>query len=151
VERDRGGWREGVEGGLCAPNNQSIKAEINDRTSPPPLFFSFQKTKNIKKQKNSRSSSSQHLMPLRLRTHAQRRRKQQRKRHDEADLQRAASGHEEQHRGRTDQERDGREHEDKADGDVDARFAAEVEVGVVGAGALGGGGEEFLFLWERGW
>ncbi len=51
MERDRGGWREGVEGGLCAPNNQSIKAEINDRTSPPPPFFFFSKNKKHKKTK----------------------------------------------------------------------------------------------------
>lgn len=88
-------------------------------------------------------------MPLRLRTHAQRRRKQQRKRHDQADLQRAMPRNEEEHGGRTDEEGDGGEDEDETHDDVDAPFAAEVEVGVVGACALVGGGEDFL-EWGRG-
>lgn len=83
-------------------------------------------------------------MPLRLRTHTQRRRKKQRKGHDQTNLQRALSGHEEQHRRRADQERDGRENEDETHDNVDAAFAAEVEV--VGVCALASlvGGEDFL-------
>lgn len=93
---------------------------------------------------NSRSSSSQHLMPLRLRTHTQRRGKKQRKSHNQTNLQRALSRHQKQHRRRADQERDGREHEEETHDYVDAAFAAEVEVVGVCALALFGGGEDLL-------
>ena len=41
---------------------------------------------------NSRSGSGQHLMPLRLRAHTERRSEEQREDHDEAYLQRTLSG-----------------------------------------------------------
>lgn len=85
-------------------------------------------------------------MPLRLRAHTQRRRKQQRKRHDQTYLQRAVSRHKEQNRRGSDKEGDGGEDEDETHDGVNAPFAAEVQVIVVGEVALFGGGEEFLWV-----
>ena len=83
-------------------------------------------------------------MPLRLSTHAQRPRKQHRKDHDEANLQRAPARHEVQDGRGTDQEGDADEDEDEPDDHVDAAFAVEVEMVVVGPGGQLFGREDFL-------
>ena len=81
---------------------------------------------------HSRSSSSKHLMPLRLRTHTQRPSKKKSKDHDQAYLECAMSRNQEQNRRRSDQKGDGQKNERKAHNHVDAAFAIEMKMAIVG-------------------
>lgn len=74
----------------------------------------------------SRSSSSKHLVPLRLRAHAQRRSEKQRKHHDETDLQRTLSSNKVQNSRRSHQQRHSGKDKDEADHNINTAFAVEM-------------------------
>ena len=80
---------------------------------------------------HSRSGSSKHLMPPRLRAHTQRGGEKQREDHDEAYFQSALSGDEVQNRGRSHQKAYRREDKNEAHDNVNAAFAVKMEVIIV--------------------
>ena len=86
-------------------------------------------------------------MPLSLGAHTQRDGEQERKDHDETDLQRALPRNEVQYGRRSYQEADSRQDEDKADDHVDAAFAVELQITMVGLLHLLRRGEDHLEEW----
>ena len=86
----------------------------------------------IAENRNSRSSSGKHLMPLSLSAHTQRHSEQERKDHNQTNLQGALATDKVQHGRGSHQETDGGQDEDEADDHIDAAFAVEAEFRVVG-------------------